>query len=97
MAEDDQLSLLPNAALPAVTRPLWFGKATRQSITPAEVQEAAEQIASEPNYAKNGWTPETLAVYFKERTAAHSNTILRRRPARPKRTVGWHNPHKWRR
>lgn len=90
-------ALADDEALPPIARPLWLGKATNQSTTEKEIAEAAEAMEHEPGYARNGWTPETLAAYFKERKVAQSDFVLHRRPTRPTRTNGWHNAHRWRR
>ena len=80
-----------------ISKPSWLGKAIGRSVSDAELKDAKEHIEVDPDYAKNGWTPETLAVYFKERREAQSNTVLYRKPVRPSRTKGWHNAHRWRR
>ncbi len=81
----------------AISRPTWLGKATGRSVSEAELKDAREHIEEDPDYARNGWTPETLAIYFKERFAAQSNTVLHRPKVKPTRTKGWHNAHRWRR
>ncbi len=83
--------------LAGIFRPTWLGKATGRSVSEAELKDAREHIEEDPDYARNGWTPETLAIYFKERGAAQSNTVLHRPKVKPTRTKGWHNAHKWRR
>lgn len=80
-----------------ISRPTWLGKATGRSISEAELKDAKEHIDGDPDYARNGWTPETLAVYFKERSVAQSNSVLHRQRVKPSRTKGWHNAHRWRR
>lgn len=80
-----------------ISKPSWLGKVTRGETTKEEIDDAEQHIKDEPSYAENGWTPETLAIYFKERKEAQSNNILSRRPTRPMRTNGRHNPHRWRR
>ncbi len=80
-----------------ISRPAWLGKVTGRSVSEAELKDAKEHIEADPDYARNGWTPETLAVYFKERSAAQSNTVLHRQRVKPNRTRGWHNAHRWRR
>lgn len=87
--KDDLLTL--------ISRPSWLGKITGRSVSEAELKDAKEHIEIEPDYARNGWTPETLAIYFKERREAQSNNVLHRPKVKPKRTNGWHNAHKWRR
>ncbi len=82
--------------LAEISRPTWWGKATGKSISEAELKDAREHIEEDPDYARNGWTPETLAVYFKERKAAQSNNVLHRPKVKPTRTKGWHNAHRWR-
>lgn len=84
-------------APPAIARPRWLGETSRKTVSPEDLREAAEVIKDDPSHAKNGWTPETLAAYFKERKGAQSDTVFHRRPSRPLRTKGWHNPHRWRR
>ena len=79
-----------------ISRPAWFGKVTGRSVSKAELKDAKEHIEEEPDYARNGWTPETLAIYFKERKTAQSNTVLHRKRIKPTRTKGWHNAHRWR-
>ncbi len=86
-----------DSKLPTITLPSWFGKVSRSSVTADDLQDAREHIESNPDYAKNGWSPEALASYFKVRKEAQSNTVLHRRKSKPKRTNGWHNPHRWRR
>lgn len=83
--------------LTLISRPAWLGKVTARSVSEAELKDAREHIEDDPDYARNGWTPETLAVYFKERKAAQSNTVLHRQKVKPTRTNGWHNAHRWRR
>ena len=83
--------------LTAITRPTWLGKVTSKSVSEAELKDAKEHIEADPDYARNGWTPEALAIYFKERREAQSNTVLHRQKVKPKRTNGWHNAHRWRR
>ena len=83
--------------LSEISRPTWWGKATSRSVSEAELKDAREHIEEDPDYAKNGWTPETLAVYFKERHAAQSNNVLYRPRVKPTRTKGLHNAHRWRR
>jgi len=80
-----------------ISKPSWLGKVIGRSVSDAELKDAKEHIEVDPDYARNGWTPETLAVYFKERREAQSNTVLHRKPVRPNRTKGWHNAHRWRR
>lgn len=82
--------------LPEVLKPTWFGKASRKDVSKKEIKEAEKEISNNPDYAKNGWTPEQLAIYFKERKAAQSNTVLYRKKPKPTRTNGRHNPHRWR-
>ncbi len=83
--------------LAGISRPSWLGKVTGRSISEAELKDATEHIEADPDYARNGWTPEALAIYFKERREAQSNTVLHRQKVKPTRTRGWHNPHRWRR
>lgn len=83
--------------LPPIARPSWLGKSTRSSVTSDDISRAEEEIKNNPDLANNGWTKETLATYFKERTEAQSNTVLNRRKPRPTRTNGIHNAHRWRR
>lgn len=83
--------------LAGISRPTWLGKVTGRSVSEAELKDAKEHIEVEPDYARNGWTPETLAIYFKERREAQSNTVLHRPKVKPTRTRGWHNAHRWRR
>jgi hypothetical protein len=80
-----------------ISRPTWLGKVTGRSVSEVELKDAKEHIEADPDYARNGWTPETLAIYFKERREAQSNTVLHRQKVKPTRTRGWHNAHKWRR
>lgn len=80
-----------------ISRPTWFGKVTGRSVSEAELKDAKQHIEEDPDYARNGWTPEALAIYFKERREAQSNTVLHRQKVKPTRTRGWHNPHRWRR
>ena len=80
-----------------LSRPAWLGKVVRTDVSESEIKDAKEHIEREPDYAKNGWTPEALAIYFKERKSAQSTNVLDRRPERPTRTNGKHNPHRWRR
>ncbi len=80
-----------------ISRPSWLGKVTGRSVSEAELKDAREHIETNSDYARNGWTPETLAVYFKERKVAQSNTVLHRQRVKPNRTRGWHNAHRWRR
>ena len=80
-----------------ISRPTWLGKITGRSVSEAELKDAKEHIEVEPDYARNGWTPETLAVYFKERREAQSNAVLYRPKVKPTLTNGRHNPHRWRR
>jgi len=80
-----------------ISRPTWLGKVTGRSVSEAELKDAKEHIEADPDYARNGWTPEALAIYFKERREAQSNTVLHRQKVKPTRTKGWHNAHRWRR
>ena len=80
-----------------ISRPSWLGKVTSRSVSEAELKDAEQHIEADPDYARNGWTPEALAIYFKERREAQSNTVLHRQKVKPNRTNGWHNPHRWRR
>ena len=80
-----------------ISRPTWLGKVTGRSVSESELKDAMEHIEADPDYARNGWTPENLAIYFKERREAQSNTVLHRQKVKPTRTKGWHNAHKWRR
>lgn len=89
MSEDEHV--------PAVSRPLWLGKSLRSSASAVDIKAAAAEMEQDPSYEKNGWTPEALATYFKERTEAEANSVLHRRPVKPTRTKGWHNGHRWRR
>ena len=86
-----------DAFLAIISKPSWLGKVTGRSVSEVELKDAKEHIEMDPDYARNGWTPETLAVYFKERREAQSTTVLHRKPVRPKRTRGLHNAHRWRR
>ena len=90
LSKEDKLPIL-------ISRPSWLGKVTGRSVSKAELKDAKEHIEMDPDYARNGWTPETLAVYFKERREAQSNTVLHRQKVKPTRTKGWHNAHRWRR
>ncbi len=83
--------------LASISKPSWLGKVTGRSISDKELKDAEEHIETQPDYARNGWTPEKLAIYFKERREAQSNNVLHRPKVRPKRTNGWHNAHRWRR
>lgn len=80
----------------SIIKPSWLGKITRKEVTEKEIEDAREQIEAEPSYSANGWTPEDLAIYFKERKEAQSDTVLHRKPLKPTRTNGKHNPHRWR-
>ena len=80
-----------------IAKPSWLGKINKKEITEDELKAARTEIESDSALSKNGWTPEKLATYFKERKEAQSNTVLYRRPVKPKRANGWHNPHRWRR
>lgn len=80
-----------------IARPTWLGKVTGRSVSEAELKDAKQHIETEPDYARNGWTPEALAIYFKERREAQSNTVLHRQKVKLTRTNGWHNAHRWRR
>ena len=79
--------------------PEWYdkilGRTPKTEVTQAELDAAAAEIKEEPGLAKNGWTPQTLAAYFKERGG--NDYTPRKVVKRPTRTNGWHNPHKWRR
>jgi hypothetical protein len=81
-----------------VSRPSWLnklkGKPTPGELSEKDVEQAAEDIEKEPNLAKNGWSPKTLASYYKERELA--GPTGRPPKIKPTRTNGWHNPHKWR-
>ena len=93
MSKEDE-SLI---SLIEISKPSWLGKIIGRSVSEAELKDAKEHIEEDPDYARNGWTPEALAVYFKERREAQSNNVLYRPKVRPNRTRGWHNPHRWRR
>lgn len=80
-----------------LSRPAWFGKTARAEVTKEELKDAQDHLDGNPEYSKNGWTAESLAIYFKERSNAQSGTILDRRPERPVRTNGKHDPFRWRR
>ncbi len=90
LSREDKLST-------TISRPSWLGKVTGRSVSEAELKDAKQHIETEPDYTKNGWTPEALAIYFKERREAQSNTVLHRQKVKPNRTNGWHNAYRWRR
>lgn len=92
-SEDD----LPEGLLPAVFRPGWMDRITGNSVTEKDIKKAKDMIEGDPNIAKNGWTPEALAKYFKQQEESHSNKILHRRSPRPIRQNGKYNAHRWRR
>ena len=74
----------------------YVHKRTPQDFVSA-VTHFKRALELDPDYEKNGWTPEKLAIYFKERKESQSNAVLYRRVGKPKRTKGWHNAHQWRR
>ena len=94
MSTEDEF---PINVLLHISQPTWLGKVTGRSVSEVELKDAKEHIEEDPDYARNGWTPEALAVYFKERREANSNAVLHRQKVKPNRTRGWHNAHKWRR
>lgn len=81
-----------------VVRPQWLdkiqGKVSESEVSKDEIGRAEQDIENEPALAKNGWTPKTLAAYYKERELA--GPTGRPPKIKPRRTNGWHNAHKWR-
>lgn len=45
---------------------------------------------------RNGWTPETLTKYIRERESAQSKSIIDRQPAKPQVANGRYSPFNWR-
>lgn len=81
-----------------VSRPKWLdrlqGKTTEEDLSEKDIKEAEEDIKREPALLKNGWSPKSLAAYYKERDLAGPTGSPRK--TRPLRCNGWHNPHRWR-
>ena len=82
-----------------VFRPVWLdklhGKVSVNEVKEDEVEKARLAMEDDSGLAKNGWTPEKLAAYFKERGGNDFRPSNKRK--RPTRTRGKHNPFKWRR
>ncbi len=83
-----------------IQRPAWLDKLRGRpvhtgEVSDAEVEDAKAAMELDPGLAKNGWTPEKLAAYFKERGGADFRPVSRKR--KPTRTNGKHHPHRWRR
>lgn len=88
---------MSNPDLSPIQKPAWLGKVTKSTVSSSDLDKAKAIMKEDPSHEKNGWTPEKLALYFRERETAQAGKVFHQGPKKPKKTNGLHNGHRWRR